>query len=255
VVFVVIGPWIAPHSPTEFVGRPFAPRSDNAWLGTDVLGRDVWSRVCWGGRSVLIMSVVATVLGVGAGIVVGLTTAYSTSIWSAATMRLMDLIIAFPQLVLVLLFVSLLGPSTPLIVALVALAWTPGTARVTRGIALEELQRDYVLAHEAVGLSRARLLVREVLPNLATPLLVEFALRLTWSIGLIAALSFLGFGVQPPDPDWGLMISENRGGLVIQPWATVAPAFMIVLFTVGTNLIAEGIARSIAGIDRGAAHT
>lgn len=251
VVFVVVAPWLAPYTPSEFVGTPFHPPNRQQWLGTDVLGRDVLTRVCWGGRAVLVMAALATVSGVGAGVVVGLVTAASRSIVSSAAMRGMDLLLAFPQLVLVLLFVSLLGPSAPLIVLLVALAWMPGAARVTRGVALEELERDYVLAYETIGLPRRRLLFREVLPNLATPLLVEFALRLTWSIGLIAALSFLGFGVQPPNADWGLMISENRSGLVVQPWATVAPVLMLVLFTVGTNLIAEGAARVLAGTDRG----
>lgn len=250
VLLALIGPLVAPHSPTEFVAVPFVSRSADALLGADALGRDVLSRVLWGGRSVLWMSFAATLVGVGVGVVVGLGTGYSQGRLSESVMRLLDLVLAFPQLVLVLLFVSLLGSSTWLIVALTALAWVPGMARVTRGMVIEEMEREYTQSAEAIGLSRRRILLAEMLPNMATPLLVQFALRLTWSIVLIAGLSFLGFGIQPPNADWGLMISENRNGLVTQPWATISPIVLIGLFAIGTNLIAEGFARTMAGIDR-----
>jgi peptide/nickel transport system permease protein len=250
VLIAVLGPLFAPHTPQEFVAAPFASSSMQPPLGADALGRDVLSRVLWGGRSVLWMSFAASVLGVGAGVAIGLFAGYSNSRASEVTMRSLDLVLAFPQLVLVLLFVSLLGASPWLVVGLTALAWMPGSARVVRGIVVEESQREYVQASRVVGLPRRQILFTEILPNLTTPILVEFALRMTWSIGLIAGLSFLGAGVQPPNADWGLMISENRNGLVVQPWATVVPVILIAVFTIGTNLIADGVARTIAGVDR-----
>jgi len=126
----------------------------------------------------------------------------------------------------------------------------PGVARVTRGITVEVATRDFVKAAQVLGVSRRRILVREILPNLMTPLLVEYTLRLTWAIAAIAAISFLGFGVQPPDTDWGLMINQNRNGLTIQPWAVVVPILCIAAFTIGTNSIGEGMSRAIAGVDR-----
>jgi len=184
------------------------------------------------------------------GVSVGLTAAYSRSVLDEVLMRSTDLLLAFPQIVLVLLFVSLIGPKLWLIVLLVALAWAPQVARVARGATLEVVGREYVESAEVIGVARWRILLREVLPNVASPLLVEFGVRLTWSIALVAGISFLGFGIQPPNADWGLMINENRQGITLQPWAVLAPVACIALFTVGTNLITDGIARTNAGIDR-----
>jgi peptide/nickel transport system permease protein len=115
---------------------------------------------------------------------------------------------------------------------------------------MELATHDFVAAAEALAVPRRRILLREVLPNLTTPLFVEFTLRLTWAIAAMAAISFLGFGVQPPSTDWGLMINQNRNGLTIAPWAVAIPVLCIALFTVGTNLIGEGMSRAVAGIDR-----
>jgi peptide/nickel transport system permease protein len=122
---------------------------------------------------------------------------------------------------------------------------------VTRGSSVEIVERDFVSAAEAMGEPRHKILIGEILPNVASPLLVEASLRLTYSVGLIAALSFLGFGLQPPAADWGLMINENRQGLTIQPWGVVAPILAIALLTIGTSLIGDGVARASAGIERG----
>ena len=134
-----------------------------------------------------------------------------------------------------------------------ALSHAPRVARVTRGAALEVVERDFVKSAEALGESRWSILVGELLPNISSPLLVEFGLRLTYSIGLVAGVSFLGFGLQPPAADWGLMINENRVGLTIQPWPVVLPVIAVGLLTVGTNLITDGIARSAIGIGRSSA--
>jgi peptide/nickel transport system permease protein len=246
----LLGPLLAPNEPGAIVGLPFTAPSSGLPLGTDHIGQDVLSRLLWGGRSVLWMALAAATLGMVLGVSVGLVAAYGNRRLDGLLMRSMDVLLAIPNLVLVLLFVSLLGSKQWLIVVLVAIAWTPQVARVTHGITSETAQRDFVHAVEVLGIPRRSVLLRELLPNLTTPLLVEFGLRLTWSIALIAGLSFLGFGIQPPAADWGLMINENRLGLSIQPWPVLAPIAAIAIFTVGTNLMSEGLARTIAGIDR-----
>ena len=165
-------------------------------------------------------------------------------------MRLLDVVLAFPQIVLTLLFVSVFGPRLWLIVLMVGIGHAPRIARVTRAAALEVAQRDFVHAAEALGMARRKILFDEILPNITSPLLVEFGLRLTYSIGLIAALSFLGFGMQPPAADWGLMINENRIGITVQPWAVLVPVLLIGILTIGTNLVADGLGRAFIGIDR-----
>jgi peptide/nickel transport system permease protein len=250
VVVAVAGPLFAPHSPTEFVGPAFEGPSSTAPLGTDNLGRDVLSRVLWGGRNVLWMAVTATTLGVVLGAALGLVAGYSRSILDGVLMRALDVPYAFPQVVLVLLFVSLLGPKLWLIVLLVAISWTPQVARVVRGATLEVTGREFVDAADALAVPKRRVLSREILPNVTTPLLVEYGQRLTWAIATIAGLGFLGFGVQAPTADWGLMINENRSGLTLNPWAVVAPVACITVFTIGLNLMTDGVARAVAGIDR-----
>jgi peptide/nickel transport system permease protein len=250
VAIALLGPLLAPHSPTQFVAPPYDAPSAKAWLGTDYLGRDALSRFLWGGRSVLGLSVAATLLGLIAGIAIGLVAAYARNWLDDLLMRAMDVLLAFPQIVFVLLLISTLGPQLWLIVLTVAASHAPRVARVTRAAAAEVLTRDFVLSAEALGESRWWILSGEVLANISSPLLVEFGLRLTYSIGLVAAVSFLGFGLQPPAADWGLMINENRIGLTIQPWPVVLPVIAVGLLTIGTNLIADGIARAAIGLGR-----
>ena len=250
VLVALVGPLVASHNPDDVVGLPAQGPSRQFLLGTDYLGHDVLSRVLWGGRSVLWMSFSAATLGVAVGAAVGLLAAYTRTMADDLLMRGMDVILAFPQIVFVLLFVSLLGPKLGLIVVLVALAWVPQVARVVRGITSDIVHREYIESVELIGLSRWRILSQEILPNVTTPLMVEYGLRLTWSIALIAAISFLGFGIQPPNADWGLMINENRNILTLQPWPILAPAVCIGVFAIATNFIAEGIGRAIAGVDR-----
>jgi len=247
----LIGPFFAPHSPSEFVGVPYAHVSSALPLGADNLGRDVFSRFLWGGRSVLGLSLLATALGLLLGVSIGLVAAYSRSILDDVLMRAMDVILAFPSIVLALVAVSTLGPKQWLIVTVVGITTAPRVARVTRGASLEIVERDFVQAAEVLGESRFKILLGEILPNITSPLMVEASLRLTYSIGLIAGLSFLGFGLQPPAADWGLMINENRQALTIQPWGAAAPVIAIALLTIGTSLVGDGLARAAIGIDRG----
>jgi peptide/nickel transport system permease protein len=252
VAVALLGPAFAPYGPTKFVAPPYAPPSAKALLGTDYLGRDALSRFLWGGWSVLGLSLAATFIGLAVGIVIGLVAAYARNWLDDVLMRAMDVLLAFPQIVFVLLMISTLGPQLWLIVLTVAVSHAPRVARVTRGAASEVITRDFVLSAEALGERRGWILLGEVLPNLSSPLLVEFGLRLTYSIGLVAAVSFLGFGLQPPAADWGLMINENRIGLTIQPWPVVLPVLAIALLTIGTNLVTDGVARAAIGLGRSA---
>lgn len=249
-LLAVLGPAVSPHSPTQFVGAPFASPSHAALLGTDNLGRDVLARVLWGGWSVVSLAAVATAIGMALGVTLGLIAGYA-SVWlDEIVMRLGDVILAFPTIVFVLLLVSIEGPKVWLIVLAVGIGHAPRVARVARGATLEVAQNEYVESTEAIGVSRGRILFGEILPNITSPLLVEFALRMSYSVGIIAALSFLGFGIQPPNADWGLMINENRIALSAQPYAVFIPVLLIATLTIAVNFAADGLSRAIVGIER-----
>lgn len=250
VVVALAGPLLAPHSPTEFVAVPNSGPGGEAAFGADALGRDVLSRFLNGGRTVLWLAAASTLLGIVVGVVVGLIAAYARNWLDDVLMRANDVLLAFPQIIFVLLAVSAIGPKLWLIVLTVGLTHAPRVARVMRGAALEVVERDFVKSAEVVGERRWRIIFGEVLPNVTSPLLVELGLRMTYSIGLVAGISFLGFGLQPPTADWGLMINENRLSITVQPWAVLLPVAAIGLLTVGTNLITDGLARALAGIDR-----
>ena len=253
----VVGPFFAPYAPDEPVvtgelfALPFDPPSDAAKLGTDSLGRDILSRFLWGGRSVLALSALATALGAAIGLAAGLVAAYSRGLLDDVLMRGMDVILAFPQLVLALVAVATVGPRIWLLVLAVGITTAPRVARVTRGAAVEVVERDFVRAAESLGESLLRIVFGEVLPNITSPLVVETTLRFTFNIAVIAALSFLGFGLQPPAADWGLMINENRQGLEVLPWGVVLPIISIGLLTIGTGLVGDGLSRASVGILRG----
>jgi peptide/nickel transport system permease protein len=252
VLLALLGPLFAPHSPDAFVAAPNSPAGvEGLPFGSDALGRDVWSRFLYGGRTVLGMSVSATIIGVVLGLVVGLTAAYMGGLTDEILMRIADVFMAFPQIVLALLLVAAFGPSVPLIILIVGVSHAPRVARVIRGAAMQIVERDFVKAAEAVGEPRRRIIFGELLPNVTSPLLVEVGLRLTYSIGLIAALNFIGDGLQPPTADWGLMINENRLAVTVQPWGVLLPVLALALLTIGTNLLTDGFARAAIGLDRG----
>jgi peptide/nickel transport system permease protein len=250
VALALIGPLVAPYSPTAFVGHPFAATSGSHPLGTDYLGRDALSRVMHGGVTILVLSLIATVIGVGLGTIMGLTAGYLRGWRDTVIMRASDVLLCIPAIVMALLLMSILGTKAWLLVVAVVLVHAPQTARVMRGAASQMTGREFVSYTEALGVSRTRIVLREILPNVTAPLTVEFGLRMTYSIAIVASLGFLGFGRQPPAADWGLMINENRVGLTIQPWPVLAPVILLALLTVGNNLMTDGLARAMAGIDR-----
>ena len=251
VAIALFGRFVAPHSPTEFVAAPNAGPSANALFGADALGRDVFSRWLYGGFTVLWLSTAATVVGIVLGTAVGLVAAYSRNWLDDVLMRGNDVLLSFPAIIFILLAVSAIGPKLWLLVLTVGLTHAPRVARVMRGAGQEVVERDFIKAAEVVGEKRWRIVAGELLPNVTSPLLVEIGLRMTYSIGIVAAVSFLGFGLQPPTADWGLMINENRLSISIQPWAVFLPILAIGLLTVGTNLVTDGVARAAIGLDRG----
>ena len=250
VLLAIVGPYVAPYGPSTPVGAPNSDPSSKAVLGTDYLGQDVLSRVLYGGRSILVMAVVATALGLVVGVAIGLVAAYSRNTLDDILMRGMDVIMALPQILLALVAVAIVGPHAWVIVAAIALTTVPRIARVARGTALPIVERDFIAASEAMGVPRWRIVSGDLLPNCLGPLMVEASLRLTYSVALIAGLAFLGLSPNPNGANWGTMIQQNEIVLVVQPWGAAAPIIAIALLTMGTGLIGDGIARTAAGIDR-----
>jgi peptide/nickel transport system permease protein len=250
VLVAVIGPFVAPNPPDALVTLTFGKPSGQYQLGGDFLGRDVLSRVLDGGWVLLIMAACATALGIVGGAAAGVSAAYLRGVSDGIIMRAADVILSFPQLVFALLLLSLLGPKLWLITIAVGASHAPQVARVLRSATLDISERDYVKAAELQGMRPAKVMWREILPNLVSPLAVEAGLRLTYSIVIIAGLAFLGFGQPPPAASWGTMINENRDGLTLNPWAVVAPVLLIALLTIGTNMFTDAFARVAIGIDR-----
>ncbi len=239
----VLGPLLTGYDIDDFAGRPFRP--DGA-AGTDDLGRDVLTRFLAGGGPVLLYALAATATGIAGGALAGMLAGYSRGRLDSLIMRGSDVLLSFPQLVLALLAVAVLGSSGWLLVLVIGITHIPRVARVARQATLAVASQDYVLAARMYGVPRRRILTTEVLPNITGPLMVELGLRLTYSIGYIASLSFLGLGVQPPAADWGLQINENRIALIVTPWGVLLPVIAIAVLTVGTNMITDALAKESA---------
>lgn len=241
----LLGPFVAPHSPSELVGPAYQSPTRSFPLGTDFLGRDVLSRVLWGGRSVVGLAVTATALAYVVGMSIGLVAGFSRSAVDPALMRVMDVLLAFPPIILLLVLATGAGPSAWALIVGVAVTHVPGIARIVRAATAETSVRGYVEAAVARGERLRFILGREILPNIALPILADAGVRLTGSILLVASVNFLGLGLQPPSADWALMISENRQGLTIQPWAAVVPIILIAGLTIAVNLVADAFARGL----------
>ena len=250
VLVAIIGPFVAPNSPDALITLAFGKPSGQFPLGGDFLGRDVLSRVLNGGWVLLIMAVCATAIGIAGGAAAGMSAAYLRGISDGVIMRAVDVILSFPQLVFALLLLSLLGPKLWLITLAVGVSHAPQVARVLRSATLDLSERDFVKAAELQGMRPAKVMWKEILPNLVSPLTVEAGLRLTYSIVIMAGLAFLGFGQPPPTANWGTMIYENRTGLSLNPWAVVVPAALIAVLTVGINTFTDAFARVAIGVDR-----
>lgn len=240
----VVGPLFSPHGATEVIGIPFSPPGRGAPLGTDILGRDALSRFLHGGRLVVVVAFTATGLAYLVGVPLGLASGLRRGPFDAITLTLTDIAVAFPPIIITLLIIAAAGSSTTLAIVAIALVHLPRIVRIVRSVTREVATREYVESAIASGERTAYVLAREILPNVWTPVLADFGLRVTMSIVIYSSLSFLGLGPAPPTADWGLMISENRIGLMRQPWVVLVPAAAIALLAIGVNLIADAVARS-----------
>lgn len=241
----IFGPFFAPYSPAEPIGVPFSRPSAEAPLGTDFLGRDVLSRVLWGGRSVIGLAGLATLLAYAAGTAAGLMAGFTRSLLDPLIMRSVDVMLSVPALLFMLVLITGLGTGRAVLVFAVALVQAPLVARIVRTATLEQSVRGFVEAAVARGESTFAILRREILPNIVAPIAADAPLRFTYSIILVASVNFLGLGLQPPAADWALIISENRDGLTLNPYVILAPAALIALLTIGASFVGDAVARSL----------
>jgi peptide/nickel transport system permease protein len=241
---VLLGPAFAPHPLDKPIGVPLTGPGEGAPFGTDFLGRDVLSRVLWGGRSVLGLAGLATLLAYAGGVAVGLVAGYSRSLLDPLLMRTADVMLSFPALLFLLVLVTGAGTSKAVLVIGVALVQLPLVARIVRAATLEQSVRGFVEAAVARGERTWSVLRREILPNIVGPIVADVGLRFTYSIILVASVNFLGLGLQPPAADWALIISENRNGLTLNPYVILVPAALIGILTISVSLVGDSVARS-----------
>jgi peptide/nickel transport system permease protein len=242
-LIALAGPIVARYSPTELAAQPYASPSAHFPLGTDFLGRDVLSRLLWGGRVLMALAALATLLAYLVGGTIGLVAGYSHSWPDAILMRSMDILLAFPAVLFLLILTTGIGTGVTTLLLGITLVQIPGIARVVRSATLQVAVRGYVEAAIVRGDSLYRVVTRELLPNIRGTIAADLGPRLTISILLVATLNYLGLGLQPPTADWALMMGENRSGLTIQPWAVVAPAVFIALLTVSLNICLSAFSR------------
>jgi peptide/nickel transport system permease protein len=246
----VLGPWIAPYGISQMgTGIPISGMSWAHPFGVDQLGRDIFSRVIHGSHIVLLLSLSGTALGVAIGSVVGLLSGYVGGWVDNVVQRLLESVISIPFLVLALLAIAAAGPqlagSPILVILVVALVYAPRVARMARAAAIEIATRDFVTVARLRGEGAWSVMRREILPNASGVLLVEFALRAGYAPVLIGSLGFLGFGMRPPTPEWGLMMAENRALIIISPITVIGPGLALASLVVGLNLFTDGLARLI----------
>ncbi|WP_316317578.1 ABC transporter permease [Clavibacter michiganensis] len=250
VVLAVLAPWIAGHDPVATASTDVLSGTTWAhWLGTDQYGRDVLSRVLNGGRYALVVTFLATTIAVAVGTVVGCVTAYAEGWLDEVVMRIVDALLSVPSILALLVVVTVFGSGLWVIVLAVTVVYAPAVTRVVRGAARTVITQDYVTAARARGEGPLSIVFREILPNVLDVVLVEYAMRASWIVLLISTLSFLGFGANPPTPDWGLMVQENRTALTVVPLGTLAPIVALATLVVGLNLSADGLSKSL-GVDR-----
>ncbi|HUG66096.1 MAG TPA: ABC transporter permease [Gaiellaceae bacterium] len=243
VAVALVGPLLAPYPPERPIGIPYEGPSADAILGTDFLGRDVLSRVLWGGRSVIALAGLSVLLAYAGGLAVGLAAGYSRGLLDPVLMRSADVLLSLPALLFLLVLVTGLGSSRTVLVVGVALIQLPLVARIIRSATQAQSVRGFVEAAAARGERTSTILGRELLPNIVPTIAADIGLRLTYAIILVASVNFLGLGLQPPDADWGLMVSENRSGLNLSPLAVLGPATMIALLTIAVNMVGDAVAR------------
>ena len=248
VILAVFADWIAPYSPIDqfrdFTKLPPGWEQGGNWkfpLGTDALGRDTLSRLIYGARVSLFIGLAVMVVSVLLGVTLGLVAAFSGGLVDTAIMRIMDLIISVPGLVLAILIVAVLGPSLANTIWAVTVVFLPRYVRLVRASAMGEIGKEYVTAARVAGVRRLRLMVMTVLPNCLAPLIVQAALGVSEAILEAAALGFLGLGAQPPIPEWGSMLADSREFIRSNPWIVTLPGLAILVTVISINLMGDGL--------------
>ncbi|MDR7521505.1 MAG: ABC transporter permease [Armatimonadota bacterium] len=242
VLAAVFAPHLAPADPArQVLEDKRMPPGARYWLGADEFGRDIASRLIYGSRVALAVGLVSVLIALLLGTVLGTTAGFVGGVADEVIMRGLDVLLAFPYLLLAIAIVSALGPGLQNTILAVGIWATPGFARVVRGSVLAIKEQEYVLAARAIGAGAARIVVRHILPNCISVLVVYSALYMASAILLEAALSFLGLGVQPPTPSWGLMVSTGRDFLTIAPHIATFPGLAIALAVLGFNLLGDGL--------------
>jgi len=241
-ICAVLAPIVAPYDPlAQALGSRLDPPSPQHWLGTDQLGRDIASRLLYGARISLVIGIVVVALAGIFGTLVGLVAGYAGGLVDETLMRVTEVFLAFPPLILAMAIAGALGPSlTNAIIAIAAVTWAV-YARLTRGQLLSLRRREFVEAARAIGASRGRILARHLLPNALAPLMVQASFDMGAAIISAAGLSFIGFGAQPPTPEWGVMISEGRNFISTQLWLSLFPGLAILLAVGSFNVLGDGL--------------
>jgi peptide/nickel transport system permease protein len=242
----IFAPVIAPHGSTEQFRTHFlAPPSAQFLLGTDQIGRDLLSRVIFATRASLVAGVLAVAFGAVLGVTTGMLAGYIGGWVDGVIMRIYDGLLAFPNILLAIVVITVLGPGLFNVAVAIGVAQTPLTARLTRSIVLTQRERDYVLAARSVGASGRRIIVAHLLPNTLPLLLVQFALAMGFAVLAEGGLSFLGLGTQPPTPSWGRMLNESRTFLREQPLFGIAPGVALTLLVLGLNFLADAMREAL----------
>ena len=248
IIMAIFAPWIAPHDPSEQYRQfaeipPVWAEGGNAsfLLGTDYAGRDMLSRIIYGSRLSLIAGCIVVVISLVAGIALGLVAGYFRGIIEMVIMRVMDTILSVPALLMALVLVAILGPRLENAMIAIAVTYLPYFVRLTRASAISESAKDYVVASKVAGAGTLRLMFVAILPNCMAPLIVQATMSFSNAILDVAALGFLGMGAQPPLPEWGTLIAENRDLILSAPWTVTFPGLAILLTVLAINLMGDGM--------------
>lgn len=238
----IFAPWVAPYSPLELdVTQMLQGPSAAHWLGTDELGRDVLSRAIYAARVSMQVALLAVSVGLVGGTLIGMTAAYFGGIVEQILMRAMDLLFSFPAILLAVVLMASLGTSVLNAMIAIGIVFIPGFSRLARASTQAVLRQQYIEAARSIGMSDARIIFREILPNIMAPLMVEAAVAFAYAVLLESALSFLGLGAQPPDPSWGNMLSTGRGFMAQAPWLSIVPGMAMFICVLGFNLLGDGL--------------
>jgi len=239
-VMVFFAPWIAPYGyeQQDIPNRLQGPSSEY-WLGTDHLGRDLWSRIVYGARIALGVAIPSVSIALLGGVALGLLAGYAGGIVDDVTLVILDSLQAFPAVILALTILALLGPSLINVVLVIGLAWTPGYARIVRAQVLTTKQNQYIEVERSLGATQRRILLSHILPNIIAPLLILAAMDLPVVITFEAGLSFLGLGVRPPTPSWGVILADGFNFIRNSPWPITWSGLTLIITTLGFTLFGE----------------